>query len=313
LLIEDKVEHVRRLKNRGSELRRIPDLEGAARHFEWALALNPKCTTCLKDWAEILLTQKRFTEAEEKIRKALEHLEEKDSDALFSLGVILSEAGKDEESIEAYKKSAKLNADDAQLCYNLGIKLGARGDTKAEMSMYAKATNADPTLGGAWLNWGTALAESGNNDDAEVMFLKAMECSEVKAKAMMNLGLVYTQKAELLAAGGNLDSAKDFATRAGNYIDDAKPLLDELLASGSSDESDKQYAAHFAPFRLKCHKIMGSVFAGLKDFGSCENEFRKATENFPDFKGAWQMLSRVLEIQGKSSEALEARNRLNSL
>ena len=46
LLIEDRVEHVRRLKNRGSELRRLPDLEGAAKHFQWALAINPKCTTC---------------------------------------------------------------------------------------------------------------------------------------------------------------------------------------------------------------------------------------------------------------------------
>ena len=66
----------------------------------------------MKDWAEILLTQKKYDEAEEKIRKVLELLEEKDSDALFSLGVILSEAGKDEESIEAYTKSVKLNAEE---------------------------------------------------------------------------------------------------------------------------------------------------------------------------------------------------------
>lgn len=89
----------------------------------------------LKDWAEILLTQKRYGEAEEKIRQVLELLEEKDSDALFSLGVILSEAGKDDESIEAYTKSVKLNAEDVELCYNLGIKLGAKGDIKGEMAM----------------------------------------------------------------------------------------------------------------------------------------------------------------------------------
>lgn len=148
LLIEDRVEHVRRLKNRGSELRRKSDLEGAARHFEWALAINPKCTTCLKDWAEILLTQKKYNEAEEKMRKVLELLEEKDSDALFSLGVILSEAGRDDESIDAYIKSVKLNAEDAELCYNLGIKLGAKGDKKAEMAMYARATNVNPKFGG---------------------------------------------------------------------------------------------------------------------------------------------------------------------
>jgi Tfp pilus assembly protein PilF len=150
LLIEDRVEHVRRLKNRGSDLRRIPDLEGAATHFQWALALNPKCTTCLKDWAEILLTQKKYDEAEMKLRKVIELLEDKDSDALFSLGVVLSESGKDDESIEAYTKSVKLNAEDAELCYNLGIKLGAKGDTKAEMAMYARATNADPKFGGKY-------------------------------------------------------------------------------------------------------------------------------------------------------------------
>jgi tetratricopeptide (TPR) repeat protein len=165
LLLEDRIEHVRRLKNRGSELRRSQDLEGAAKHFEWALAMNPKCTTCLKDWAEILHRQNQFRESEQKIRYALELLEYKDSDALFTLGVLLSEQGQDDESIEAYRKSVTLNAEDAELCYNLGIKLGEKGMVKEEMKMYAKATKADPKFGGAWLNWGTALAEGGNMDD----------------------------------------------------------------------------------------------------------------------------------------------------
>jgi tetratricopeptide (TPR) repeat protein len=171
LLLEDKVEHVRRLKNRGSELRRLPDLDGAAKHFEWALAMNPMCTTCLKDWAEILHKKKQFREAEEKIRYALELLENKDSDALFTLGLLLSEQGRDDESIEAYQQSVALNAEDAELCYNLGIKLGAKGKKKEEMKMYAKATKADQLFGGAWLNWGTALAEDGNLDDVSPLLL----------------------------------------------------------------------------------------------------------------------------------------------
>jgi tetratricopeptide (TPR) repeat protein len=169
LLLDDKVEHVRRLKNRGSELRRAQDLDGAAEHFSWALALNPKCTTCLKDWAEVLHAQKRFTEAEEKVRKALELLENKDSDALFTLGIILSDQGRDDESIQAYTDSINLNADDAELCYNLGLKLGQKGKKKEEIKMYVKATKADPKFGGAWLNWGTALAEEGNLDDVSML------------------------------------------------------------------------------------------------------------------------------------------------
>jgi tetratricopeptide (TPR) repeat protein len=138
-------------------------LSGAVKHFEWVLALNPQCATCSKDWGEILLTEKRYDEAEEKMREVLKRCSDyKDSDALFSLGVVLSEAGKDDESIEAYTKSVELNAGDADLCYNLG----GKGDIKAEMSMYVWATSIEPTFGGgAWLNWGTTLTESGNMDD----------------------------------------------------------------------------------------------------------------------------------------------------
>eukprot|EP00957_Ditylum_brightwellii_P152470 11606353-Ditylum_brightwellii.AAC.1 len=64
------------------------------------------------------------------------------------LGLLLLEQGKDEESIDAHKKSVSLNAEDTELCYNLGIKLAAKGDVKGEMAMYACATSIDPTMGG---------------------------------------------------------------------------------------------------------------------------------------------------------------------
>jgi len=316
LLIEDRVEHVRRMKNRGSELRQNlnQDLDGAAKHFEWALAINPKCTTCMKDLAEVRLAQNRLSDAEHLLRKALELLEKKDSDALFSLGVVLSEAGKDEESIDAYMKSVRLNADDAELCYNLGIKLGARGDLKSEMAMYAKAVSVDPKFGGGWLNWGTSLAESGNFEDAEVMFLKAIECPEVSAKAMMNLGLLYQKKAEITAADGNLEAALDLATKSSNLMDRAKPLLDSAISSGAPGIADDQkYIAQFTPLRLQSHRILGSVYAGMKNFEACEKEFRMAISNFPNEPNAYNMLARVLEIQGKDAEAQKVRAMLHNL
>ena len=109
-----------------------------------------------------------------------DYLVNRDSDALFSLGVILSATGKDDESIDAYRKSVELNADDAELCYNPGIKLGERGDQKAEMIMYAHATQVDPKFGGTWLNWGTTLAESGNIDDASVTNESFIACLQQK-------------------------------------------------------------------------------------------------------------------------------------
>jgi len=312
LLITDRVEHVRRLKNRGSALRRQGDKRGAEKLFQWALDINPKCSTCLKDWAEILVSERKYTEAESKVRAALELLEERDSDCLFNLGVILSEQGREQESIDAYQKSYQLNDEDAQLCYNLGIKLGAKGDVKGEMKMYARATSIDPSFGGAWLNWGTAFAESGDIDNAEVMFLKGLSCPEVAPKAMINLALVYEKKANALAATGDLNGAKAAIENAVQNLESAKPLLDDAIQNNSGDNTDEEqrYVAQFQPLRLACHRMMGSIFAGMKDLDGCEREFRLAVQNFPDASTAWQMLARILQLQGKTEEASQALEKL---
>lgn len=316
LLIDEKPEHVRRLKNRGSEIRKTGDLDNAAKYFEWALAINPRCTTCLKDWAEILLTQRKFEEAEAKIRTALELLEYKDSDALFTLGILLSELGRDEESLKAYQDSLSLNAEDAELCYNLGIKLGAKGDTKGEMQMYAKATAIDPMQGGAWINWGTSLAEQGNFDDAELMFFKALECGgEVRPKAMMNLALVENTRANQFAQAGDLANAKGSALKAGSFLDQAKPLLDALAGdvSASADVDSQRYIAQFKPLRLQVHRLTGQILAGANEFQACEEEFLRASQLFPDVPGVWDMLARVFDLQGKAEEARAARAKISEL
>jgi len=314
LLLEDHVEHVRRLKNRGAELRTSGDLTGAVNHFEWALALNPRCTTCLKDWAEILLSQKNFVEAEKKIRNALELLEGQDSDALFTLGLILSEQGKDDESIAVYKKSVELNGEDAELCYNLGIKLGEQGDTKGELAMYKKTVSIDGNFGGAYINMGTILASSGDLASAEVMFLKAIQCSEeVRTKGMFNLSLLLQQKANNLATSGNLEEAKAAIMEASKLLDDAKPLIDARIALGGSNSEDAMYASQFKPMRVQCHRVLGQVMAGMGDMVSCEQEFRIASEKFPDIPGIWAALSRVLEIQGKMDEAQVCKAKFEAL
>lgn len=314
LLLQDHVEHVRRLKNRGSELRTAGDLQGAINHFEWALALNPRCTTCLKDWAEILLSQKDFVQAEEKIRSALEMLEGLDSDALFTLGLILSEQGKDEESIATYQKSIALNAEDAELCYNLGIKLGEKGDTRAELAMYKKATEIDPQMGGAWINMGTTLAEAGDLESAELMFLKAIQCGdEVKTKGMMNLALTLQKKANTLAAGGDLTGAKLAIDDAAKLVDDAKPLLDAKMALGGANSEDAMFASQIKPFRVQIHRLCGQILAGMGDLVACEAEFRTASEKFGDIPGLWEALARVLDLQGKAEDATQAREKLAAL
>jgi tetratricopeptide (TPR) repeat protein len=349
LLLEDQVEHVRRLKNRGSDFRRQGNLDEAIKHFEWALAINPQCTTCLKDLAEVRLRQRKLGEAESLLKRALELLQYKDSDALFSLGLVLSEqGGRDHESIQAYRQSLALNAEDAELCYNLAIKLGSKGLAREEMELYAHAVRVDPRMGGAWLNWGTALAEAGDTNGAEAKFLRALECyntttesssgdapappprsrclqdsrlddQAVAAKAMLNLSLLYSQRGEQLAQTGDLAAARIAASRASALADEGKSELDSLLLRESAEDGQPPledllpYARQYAPLRLRCHRLVGQLHAAAGDLGVAEAEFTRATENFPQEPSAWTMLSRVLQVQGKESEAAAAAQRAANL
>jgi tetratricopeptide (TPR) repeat protein len=312
LLIKDRVEHVRRLKNRGSDLRKSGALKDAIRHFQWALALNPKCTTCLKDWAEILYSQGEFVDSEEKLRIALSYLEEKDSDAFFSLGQVLSAQGRDDESIAAYMRSFQLNADDAELVYYLGIKLGERGDKEKENEMYAKATSINPIFGGAWLNWGTNLAEVGKFDDASRMFQRALTCGpDVQPKAMINLAIIHHRTTNSKINEGDYASAKVEAKHASDLLDTAKPLLDRLYQTGDTEAG--QFLQQFKPLRLQCHRNLAQLYAGSGDFSECESELTTAVMNFPDEPMALHMLKRVLDIQGKVKESEEISQRILAL
>ena len=153
------------------------------------------------------------------------------------------------------------------------------------------------------------------------MFLNALTCPEVMSKAMMNLSMVYLKKCESNAAQGNLSSAKDFVVKAADYLEQSKELLDEAISSSNnnmnSNEEDinelKRYVMQFKPLRLQCHRLLGSILFGSKEYGACENEFRKATESFPDIQGAWEMLARVLELQGKTDEVASIREKINQL
>jgi len=144
------------------------------------------------------------------------------------------------------------------------------------------------------------------------MFLKAAGCeASVAPKAMMNLGLVYQTRANSLASGGNLAVAKQAALDSVKCIEAAKPLLDDLKVTGSSEADE--YIAQYGPLRLQGYRLMGQVHAGLADYEACEKEFRAATEAFPNETTAWQMLYRILEIRGKSDEAQAAMDKAKAI
>ena len=133
--------------------------------------------------------------------------------------------------------------------------------------------------------------------------------------AMMDLALVRQQQAlQVAAKPGGWGKAKDLIQESGNFLDRAKPLLDQrAIASSISTGADgdhaviRQYASRFEQQRLQCHQTAAGILVQLEDLDGTEREFRNAIESFPHVKGLWHGLSRVLDVQGKTDEAARAR------
>ena len=109
-------------------------------------------------------------------------------------------------------------------------------------------------------------------------------------------------------------SALRSAMTATQYTEQAKPFLDEWAKSGKKLAEDSlRYIEEYVPQRLQCYRFLGQVYAGTGDMLAAEQEFRKATEAYPNELPAWQMLGRVLEMQGKTEEFATAKQMIEQL
>ena len=194
--------------------RRQGDLRNARLAFRWALKINPKCATCLKNWAEALSTTpdespcapKLAAAAEDKLRRAVELLPD-DSDAWFSLGVLLSGQGRADDALAAYQSALRSNADDHELCYNVGVQLGDRKQFDAEIAMYRQALAIKPDFGNAWSNLGVAYASQGKLEAAMEPFTQACVHQPEVKNNWINL-------ARLHMAQGNKGAAQEAMAKA---------------------------------------------------------------------------------------------------
>jgi len=96
-------------------------------------------------------------------------------------------------------------------------------------------------------------------------------------------------------------------------VDAATPFLQEIVDRGDGDGDTRRYLEQIAPLRLRCHRMVGQLLAALGDLPGCEAEFRLATEKFPTDPGAWQMLARILEVQGKTDETRQIKEKLQAI
>ena len=130
----------------------------------------------------------------------------------------------------------------------------------------------------------------------------------------MNLAHMLIQQGNLLASGGDVGGAMRVAVDAAKYFDQGRGALDRVVAGGRYTESRiHQLMEQFPKQRLEAHRLIGSLLSVSGDMAGSESEFRRAAASFPNRGEGWNLLKRILEIQGKTDEAKEVAKKIQSL
>lgn len=148
IAVANKVEHVRRLNERGSRILidspNAVQLREAERQFQWALALNPNCSLCYQNLGDTYLRLEQPAQAEAALRQQIALLP-RDSDAYFALGNALRGQDRADEARLAYESAVRITPTDHESHLGLASALGSLGRTSEQVDAYRKALQVRPT------------------------------------------------------------------------------------------------------------------------------------------------------------------------
>ena len=136
------------------------------------------------------LKQRKYNEAEENFKKAIEINPQNDS-AYYNLGNIYKRQQKYNEAEESYKKAIEINPQNDSAYNNLGILYQLQQKYSNAEESYKKAIEINPQNDSAYYNLGIIYQQQQKYSNAEESYKKAIEINPQKDSAYYNLGNIY--------------------------------------------------------------------------------------------------------------------------
>ena len=228
IAVADKVEHVRRLNERGNRLllqqqaqRDELKLLEAERLFRFGLMLNANCSLCHQNLGDTYLRLEQPADAEASLRRQIALLP-RDSDAYFGLGnAIRGQGGRDADALTAYDAAVAITPSDYESHLGRADMLHALERPLEEIAAYRAAAALRPADVRLWLNIGVAYSQTSVDDteQAEAAFQKAVDVAPSDARGPLNLGRYL---AKLSRPAEAIEQFYDAAVRDPEYFDEVK-------------------------------------------------------------------------------------------
>lgn len=183
--------------------------------------------------------------------------------AEYNYAFALQNAGRNDEAIEHYHKTLRINPDHVRALINLGRMLAAEGKTKEATNYFFRAAEIQPGAALVQDNLGVALFELGDNSGAILHCSEAVRLDPQDYRAMQVL-------ARALAAQGRSNDALQFY----------------------------EQALRLAPADAEGHYYFGLELLKVNRPGEAISEFNEALHLNPSFTEAQKKLEDIQKQQG---------------
>jgi Flp pilus assembly protein TadD len=240
-----------------------------------------------------LFRKRHYAEAEQELRAAL-LLDPQNADLYLSLGIVLSQQGKWDDSAAAARQAVRLHPTD-DFAHGLpGWALQRKGDFDGAVAEYREAVRLNPTDDLAHYNLGFVLGEGGDRDGEIAEYREALRLNPNSAEAHYSLGSALGRMRDW---DGEIAEERE-ALRLNPNDDVAHgDLGDALAGKGDLDGAIVEYreAVRLNPNNSWWHFNLGVALEEEGDLRGAQQELRAAYMLDPESPTYKRFYGRLLQ------------------
>jgi len=203
---------------KGNELYRGGDLDGALRHYQMAVKVNPKNEVAWNNLGIIMRKKGRYQEALKYHERALA-INKNYKEAWCQKGIVLIKLRKYSDAMKCFNRALKIDPNYKDALNNKGNLLVEMGEYEKALGCYNTALSIDPEYIKAWNNKGRALLDMGRYEQALAHFDKALTISK-------NYPEIWYNRGRALLKLGRYEEAIDAFNKAISLKKDFKPAIE---------------------------------------------------------------------------------------
>ncbi len=256
---------------------READLTNAKLSFEKYLAVHPDSKDALKYLGQIAIAEQNIGLVENYYMK-IYYIDSTDAEALLNLGIIYSNSGKYNQAENFLLKSIKYDSDNPLTYRNIGILYGVNGKFSKAIEFLNKALLFDPANEEVYYTVGVFYLLNQNTDEAEFSFNEALQINPDLINARIGLIILYEYDHKLEKAQKELD----------------------LLSVQQPDNS-------------QINLLKANLFYLKENYVKAIDYTLEAIKSDPENPDNFYLLSRLYELQGKTSDSEAAVQRADKL